>query len=55
MLRFVASGAEAIGARLDAGDVVLAGSLASSVAWLTRGDTLAAEMGPLGAVSVTLA
>ena len=55
MLRFVASGAEAIGARLDAGDIVLSGSLAASLAWLDRGDTLTATMGPLGAVRVASA
>jgi 2-keto-4-pentenoate hydratase len=54
MLRFVASGAEAAGARLDAGDIVLAGSLAGSLAWLARGDTLTAHMDPLGDVAVRL-
>ena len=54
MLRFVAGGAEALGQELRAGDLVLAGSLARRVRWVSPGDRLDVDMAPLGALSVTL-
>ena len=54
MLRFVAGGAEALGQELRAGDLVLAGSLARRVRWVSAGDRLDVDMQPLGALSVSL-
>lgn len=52
MLRFVAGGAGALGARLDVGDVVLTGNLTSEPVWIRPGDRVEAAVEPLGAVAV---
>jgi 2-keto-4-pentenoate hydratase len=54
MLRFVAGGAEVLGQELRAGDLVLTGSLARRVRWLSAGDRLDVDMQPIGGLSVSL-
>lgn len=54
MLRFVAGGAEALGQELGEGDVILSGSLASTVPWVAAGDRIDVHMDPLGDVSVSI-
>jgi 2-keto-4-pentenoate hydratase len=54
MLRFVAGGAEAVGQALRPGDLVLAGSLARRVRWVSPGDRLDVDMQPIGSLSVFL-
>lgn len=48
MLAFLQSGIDAIGDELRAGDLVLSGSLAPSILWLSPGDEVHAAITPLG-------
>lgn len=53
MLRFTAGGAAAIGGSLEAGDLVLSGSLAG-LAWVAPGEHLSLRSDLLGDIEVTL-
>lgn len=54
MLRFTAGGVAAIGGSLDAGDVILSGSLAPSLLQLTPGDRVSATSASLGRLELEL-
>ena len=53
LIRFVAGATALLGAKLCAGDWVLSGLLVPSPLWLTAGDRIQAEYGPLGTLSVS--
>lgn len=52
MLAFLQSGIAAIGDELRPGDIVLSGSLAPSILWLSPGDEVQATITPLGSTAV---
>lgn len=53
LIRFVAGAAAVLGEQLRAGDWVLSGLLVPSPLWLSAGDQIVAEYGPLGTLTMS--
>lgn len=54
ILRFIESGVRALGDQLLPGDWIIAGNLAPSPMWVSPGDHVSADFGPLGRASAVL-